>query len=242
MTACLPPRRSRIACLVPAALAAVALSAAGPASAGGSADPGLLPELCTVPRCFQMHPSTAIANAIPNHGAKYNVTIVGSGGPVASSAIQIRMITAGDTLACWCNGLPGPRPYVFQQSTNTMGQARFVIGGGGCVQYGLASIPGTIDYAGEVYADGVRMQEIGIVSSDAVDAAGRRATDTPRWNPGGSCGAGISDAVEHTGPLANDLYDWCTDFNCDAATGVADAVIVTPFLAGAASCPGTSGP
>ncbi|HEX7880642.1 MAG TPA: hypothetical protein VF720_14600 [Candidatus Eisenbacteria bacterium] len=222
----------------------LALAAGGtePQPRSNEAGNVLLPELCTVPRCLQIHPSTLIANALPNHGAKYNVTIVGNGGPIASANIQIRLLTPGDTLACWCNDTPGPRPHVFSQSTNVQGQARFVIGGGGCIEYGLAAIPGVLDYAGEVFADGIRLQEFGVVSSDAVDNAGRRATDSPRWNPAGTCGAGITDAVEHTGPLGNNSYDWCSDFNCDSATGAADAVIVTPFLAGAASCPGTSGP
>jgi hypothetical protein len=201
-----------------------------------------VPELSTVPRCFQLHPSTTIANLIPANAAKYNVTILGTGGPINAAAVQIRMITPGDTLACWCNGLPGPRPYVFQQSTNGAGVARFVIGGGGCIQWNLGAIPGGQDFAGEVFADGVRMQEVGLVSSDAVDAAGRRATDTPRWAPGGTCAAGLGDAVEHTNPLATNTYDWCTDFNCDNNSGASDAVIVTPFLAGAASCAGASGP
>lgn len=233
------------------AMLVATLTPGGPAraEAGDSAGPSptasagvLIPELCTVPRCFQIHPSTVMANAVPSHAAKYNVTIAGSGGPIGGAAVQLRMIAPGDTLTCWCSGLPGPRPYVFLQSTNSAGVARFVIGGGGCIQYGLAAIPGTNDYAGEAYADGIRLQEFGVVSSDVVDATGRRATDTPRWNPTGVCGAGLTDAVEHTGPLSTVTFEWCTDFNCDNATGVADAVIVTPFLAGAASCGGSSGP
>jgi len=200
------------------------------------------PATSTVPRCFQLHPSVALANSVPANAAKYNVTILGSGGPINAAAVQVKMITPGDTLVCWCSGLPGPRPYVFSASTNALGVARFVIGGGGCIQYGLAAIPGTLDYAGEVFADGVRMNEFGTVSSDAVDNAGRRATDTPRWNPAGTCAAGLADAVEHTNPLATNTYDYCTDFNCDNNSGASDAVIVTPFLAGAASCVGASGP
>jgi hypothetical protein len=223
--------------VLPAFVLALSLAAV-PARAAGV----LVPELCTVPRCFQIHPSTTIANAVPSNAAKYNVTIVGTGGPIGSASIQIRMIAPGDTLACWCSGLPGPRPYVFQQSTNGAGVARFVIGGGGCLEYGLAAIPGNLDYAGEVFADGIRLQEFGVVSSDAVDATGRRATDTPRWNPAGACAAGLTDAVEHTGPLANVTYDYCSDLNCDNATGASDAVILTPFLAESASCSGASGP
>jgi len=123
-------------------------------------------------------------NSAPAHAAKYNVTILGAGGPINGAVVQVRMIAPGDTLACWCDTPVGPRSYVFQQVTNSSGVARFIIGGGGCIQYDLAATPGNLNYAGEVYADGVRMQEFGVVSSDAVDTAGRRATDTPQGADG----------------------------------------------------------
>jgi hypothetical protein len=217
--------RSVMALTVCGVLAAVVASANVP-----------VPSLSNVPRCLQLHPTAGPL------AAQYKVTILGTGGPINAAAVQIRMITVGDTLVCWCNTPSGPRPYVFQQSTNGSGFAAFTILGGGCIQYGLAAIPGSLDYAGEVYADGVRMQEFGTVSSDAVDNTGKRATDAVRWNPAGVCAAGLADAVEHTNPLALAQYDYCTDFNCDNATGLADGTIVTPFLSGAASCAGASGP
>jgi hypothetical protein len=86
------------------------------------------------------------------------------------------------------------------------------------------------------------MAEFGTVSPDAVDAAGRLPTSTPAlWNPAGMCATGLADAVQHTSPLSTATYEWCTDINCDNAVGVADAVILTPFLAGAASCTGDAG-
>lgn len=223
--------RSVMALTVCGVLAAVVASANVP-----------VPSLSNVPRCLQLHPTAGPA------AAQYKVTILGTGGPINGAAVQVRMITVGDTLVCWCNTPAGPRPYVFQQTTATggspltAGYAAFTILGGGCIQYGLAAIPGGLDYAGEVFADGIRMQEFGTVSSDAVDNTGKRATDSPRWNPAGICAAGLADAVEHTNPLALAVYDYCTDFNCDNASGATDAVIVTPFLSGAASCVGSSGP
>lgn len=217
--------RSVMALTVCGVLAAVVASANVP-----------VPALSNVPRCLQLHPTVGPV------AAQYKVTILGTGGPINASAVQVRMITVGDTLACWCTPQVGTRPYVFSATTNAAGFAAFAIKGGGCIQYGLAAIPGNLDYAGEVFADGIRMQEFGTVSSDAVDNTGKRATDSPRWNPGGTCAAGLADAVEHTNPLALAAYDYCTDFNCDNASGATDAVIVTPFLSGAASCVGTSGP
>lgn len=207
-------------------LAAVVASAAVP-----------VPSLSNVPRCLQLHPAVSA-----NPGSKYNVTILGTGGPINAAVVQIRMITVGDTLVCWCNTPAGPRPYVFQQSTNISGVTAFTILGGGCIQYGLGAIPGTLDYAGEVFADGIRMQEFGTVSSDAVDNSGRRATDSPRWNPAGVCAAGLADAVEHTSPLQSAIYDWCTDFDCSGSVALADGIIMTPFISAGSSCAGASGP
>lgn len=223
--------RSVLALTVCGVLAAVVASANVP-----------VPSLSDVPRCLQLHPTAG------TEAAKYQVTILGTGGPINGAVVQVRMITVGDTLVCWCNTPAGPRPYVFQQTTAVggippvAGYAAFQILGGGCIQYGLAAIPGGLDYAGEVFADGIRMQEFGTVSTDAVDNTGKRATDAVRWNPAGFCSAGLADAVEHTNPWALAQYDWCSDFNCDNVTGLTDATIGTPFLSGAASCAGSSGP
>ena len=104
------------------------------------------------------------------------------------------------------------------------------------------AIPGSLKYAAEIFGDGIRLDELGIVSPDVVDNAGRRALDSPGWNPAGTCAVGLADAVEHTGPIAESLYSWCSDMNCDGQVSIADAVLMTPSLAGAASCSGDAGP
>ena len=196
------------------------------------------PDLSTVKRCLGISPTGALA---------YNVTIVGSGGPINASRVEVRFNIPGDTLVCWCNPFnpdPGPVPatHSFFANTNASGVATFNIHAGGCIEYGLAAIPGASDIAGEIFADGVKMQEFGTVSPDAVDGSGRLPTTTSSlWDPAGSCTVGLSDAVQHTTPLATAVYEWCTDINCDNACGVADAVILTPFLASAASCVGNAG-
>ena len=195
------------------------------------------PTLSTVPRCLGISPSGALA---------YRVTIVGSGGPINASRVEIRFNIPGDTLVCWCTVTPDPggvpNTHSFFQNTNASGVATFNIRAGGCIQYGLAAIPGASDIAGEIFADGIKMQEFGTVSPDAVDNSGRLPTNTASlWDPAGTCATGLADAVQHTTPLATAAYDWCTDINCDNACGVADAVILTPFLAGAASCAGNAG-
>lgn len=192
--------------------------------------------LSNVPNCLGIS---------PNGGLAYTVTIIGSGGPIPSAAVSLRFTTAGDTLICWCATVPGPRPRVipFPSATNGVGVASISITAGGCIEYGLAAIPGVLDFAGEVYADNVKMQEFGVVSPDAVDSAGRLPTSTTSlWDPAGNCATGLADGVQHTEPLSTATYEWCTDVNCDDAVGLADASILTPFLAGAATCVGNAGP
>lgn len=217
-----------------AALAAVGVVVASLASANVPN-----PELSTVPKCLPL---------APNGGLVYTVRIVGTGGPIAASRVQVLFNTVGDSLVCWCNGtgpaydpnLANPR-HSFSANTNGSGVATFSLFGGGCIQNQLAAIPGDKNFAGEVFADFVKMQEFGTVSPDAVDNNGRLATATVVWNPGASCQTGLSDAVRHTTPLANATYAWCTDINCDRAVTLGDASILTPFLAQATSCAGGAG-
>jgi hypothetical protein len=190
--------------------------------------------LSNVPNCLGISPNGALS---------YSVTIIGSGGPIASSAVSLRFTTAGDTLICWCNTVPGPRPRVLNAVTNGVGVATYNITAGGCIEYNLAAIPGVLKFAGEVFADNVKMQEFGTVSPDAVDSSGRLPTNTSSlWDPAGNCATGLADGVQHTTPLSTAVYEWCTDVNCDDACGLADATILTPFLAGAATCAGNAGP
>lgn len=215
----------------------VVLTACGVLAAGMASANVPVPELSSVKKCLQISPNTAIATSA---GFIYRATIVGSGGPIASSVVEVKFQTQGDTIVCWCSPRPA-KPAVFSASANLSGVASFTIAAGGCIPWNF-NLPGTNEFAGEVYADGVRMQEFGTVSPDVVDGGGKRATDIPRWLPGTNCGAGLGDAAEHTTPLAMNTYDWCTDLNCDSGVGAADAVLVTPFLSAFANCAGVSGP
>lgn len=220
------------------------LTVCGALAAGAASANVPVPSLSTVPECILITPAPAIANALAGNAGKYNVTIVGTGGPIAGSFVEVRFNVVGDSLTCWCNTNAGPRPYVFTGNTDGAGVARFVIEAGGCIEKGLTAIPGNADYAGEVSADGVKMQEFGTVSPDAVDNSGKRPTEFSGgvWDPAGNCAAGLADAVEHGTPLGSGAYDWCTDLNCDGSVGASDGVIVTPFLGQAGSCVGDAGP
>jgi hypothetical protein len=181
----------------------------------------------------------------PNGGLTYQVTIVGSGGPINASQVEVRFAVAGDTLVCWCTSEPGPSPRKRFAVTNGSGVATFNLRAGGCIE--LGNIPdafGPIDYVAEVFADGVKMAECGVVSPDVVDGNGKKATDVPtNWDPNGSCAVGVGDAVFHTTPIAGGpaAYDYCTDIDGDGVAGGIDAIILTPFLAGSTSCAGDAG-
>jgi hypothetical protein len=199
------------------------------------------PEASTVPDVIPV---------APNGGLTYQVTIIGSGGggPINASQVEVRFAVVGDTLICWCNTEPGPSPRKRFASTNASGIANFNLRAGGCVELEAdvpgIDLPGAVGYAAEVFADGVKMAECGVVSPDVVDLNGKKATDTPsNWDPNGTCGVAVGDAVFHTTPLAGGppAYDYCTDMDGDGVAGAIDAIILTPFLAGAVSCAGDAG-
>jgi hypothetical protein len=190
-------------------------------------------------------PSSALPVS-PDGSLPYAVTVI-CNGPVVGAQVEVRFNAVGDTLVCWCNSVPGPRPHSFWATTDASGVAVFHIPAGGCVMYGAAAIPGSQKYVAEVfvyYGDLiVKVQECGIVSPDACDAAGRRAIHTSSaWDPAGACGVGLSDAVYHTTPISTSTYDWCTDINGDRMVGLSDATILTPYLAAGTSCAGDAGP
>ncbi len=185
------------------------LLSAGTAAAGVP-DPGL----STVPNVV----------VSPLGNLTYTVNVQGSGGPIDSALVQLIFSDEADTLVCWCVGATHP---VIEAVTNASGDADFLISGGGCVDPS-ASVSGTIV---EVYANGIKLSEVGVVSPDAVDNGG--ILPTAGWNPGGSCSVGLSDATYHTGPISSGAYDYCTDIDSDGAVTLTDAVVLTqPISAG----------
>ena len=194
--------------------------------------------LSTIPQNIGLSPTGTLP---------YTVTIIGvTGQPMQNASIEIRFNAPGDTLTCWCSDVPDPGPFPavhsFFASTNTQGEAVFNIRGGGCIQLGLLSIPGSDKFAAQVYINGFYASECGTVSPDAVDNAGCLPTSSSSlWDPAGMCSTGLADAVQHTTPLATSSYSWCTDINGDRVCSVSDAVILTPFMASAASCIGNAG-
>lgn len=191
-------------------------------------------DLSTVPRAIPMAPDGSLA---------YTVRIVCIDGPRQNSHVNLLFTDVGDSLVCWCNTspwVPGT-PHSFFADTDVNGYATFHLFAGGCVERYLAAIPGDRNFAAEVFADFVKMNECGVVSPDAVDHAGRLSTSTPAWDPAGGCATGLSDAVLHTTALAASSYSWCTDINGDRVVSLSDGVILTPYLAAATTCSGNAG-
>ena len=195
---------------------AVFLGAAGLLGAtGGIAAAGVPdPDLCTVPNVLTSpaHPSNAL---------DYVVTVIGADGPIDSALVQLVFSTEAAGAICWCTGQTQP---LLEDYTNASGQAVFQVHGGGCMEPALSATPPV-----QVFANGILLREVGIVSVDPVDAAGLRPT-TVGYNPAGSCASGISDATFITPALKTGSIFFCTDLDSDGDSDVTDAVLFTPAI------------
>jgi hypothetical protein len=165
------------------------------------------PSLSTVPNVV----------GAPGGGLLYSITVVGTSGPIDSANVTLRWSTPGDTSTCWCPTQTHP---TVTATTNASGIATFNLKLGGCLN--PATIPGGV--AVEVFANNVKLKEVGQVSPDVV------SSHSP------PCSVSLTDAVAFTGPLASGTYSFCYDLNSDMAVGLIDAVTLTPFAAGAANC------
>jgi len=163
----------------------------------------------------------------PDGTLEYMVTVVGESGPLDTALVQISFSTEAAGLVCWCTGQTKP---LIEARTNASGQASFFIAGGGCLNPDSVASPPAV----EVYANGILLKEVGVVSPDAVDSDG--FLPTQGWNTGMLCTAGLSDAARHTSPISSGQYDFCTDMDSDLDCDLEDAVAITPVLATGAAC------
>jgi hypothetical protein len=175
------------------------------------------PALSTVPNVIMTPQGT-----IP-----YVVNVVGSQGPVDAALVEVVFTAAADPLICWCPGQVHP---TITALTDPAGDAVFVIEGGLCMD--PSRLGGT---AVEVFANGIKLAEVGSVSPDAVDAAGLLSTGGGVIGP--PCSVGLSDATFHTPSISSGLYEFCTDINSDLLVDLTDAVILTPPISGGDTCP-----
>ena len=165
----------------------------------------------------------------PAADIEYVVTVNGSQGPVADAIVEIVFSSEADALVCWCVGQTHP---VVTATTDAAGQARFFIGAGGCINPSLVVSPPAVS----VYANGIKLGEVGAVGPDAVDNAG--LLPTQGWNPGTSCEVGLSDASLHSPPVKSGSYSFCSDVNSDLVVDLSDAVVLSAAIKSGPVCTG----
>lgn len=175
------------------------------------------PDLSTVP------------NVVYDPGAHnaYSVTVMSVNGPIPGAIVRLHFTAQASALAGWCSSQAHPD---IDATTNASGVATFLIAGGGCLNPAAMTSPPV-----QVFANGVLLREVGVVSVDAVDDAGKLPTQG--WNPNPNSRVGVGDAVFHTVPLKTGAYSFCTDFNSDGACNLTDAVILTPAVKVGWTCP-----
>ncbi len=166
---------------------------------------------------------------VPGGGLQYIVTVNGSAGPIDTADVQLVFSEEADTLIAWCTGQAHTGRIISAQ-TNASGLATFDIAAGGCID--PARTAGTPVV--EVFANGIKLAEVGCVSPDVVDNNG--VLPTAGWNVGGTAVVGLSDASFHTPPIKSGAYEYCTDMNSDLLIGLDDASILTPYIKGGANC------
>jgi hypothetical protein len=148
------------------------------------------------------------------------------GAPVSGAAVSIVFSAAADAAVCWCSTQAHP---IINAVADTDGRATFEIHAGGCVDPAHFPVP-----AIEVFANAVKLAEVGGVSSDAVDAAG--LFPWQGWNNGGTCVCGLADAVDHNAFIRFRDYSFCTDIDSDGKVGLLDAVFLTAPIKSSAIC------
>jgi hypothetical protein len=164
----------------------------------------------------------------PGGGLAYTVSVQSPIGPVIGDTVRIVFSAEADQLVCWCPGQVHP---VITGVTGTTGRVTFNIAAAGCIDPDRVSHPPAI----QVFSGSVLLAERGGVSPSAVDRLGRLPTSG--WDESGSCTAGVSDAVFHTGPLQTGLYEFCTDIVPDGTIDIADYAILSGFIASGTVCP-----
>lgn len=163
----------------------------------------------------------------PTGSQEYKVVILDVGmNPVSGAEVRIVFSDVADATLCWCVGQDHP---ILGATTDVNGEASFFISAGGCMPPGEYA-----DAPAKVYADGILMGEVGVVSGDVVDGAG--ILPHQGWDPNGVCESGLPDAVYFTAPIQTGIYDFCTDFNSDGAVTLEDAVWITPPIQQGQNC------
>ena len=165
----------------------------------------------------------------PGGSLQYIVTVNGASGPIDTADVQLVFSTEAEGLIAWCTGQDHTGGIISAQ-TDANGIAIFDIAAGGCID--PARTVGTPVV--EVFANGIKLAEVGCVSPDVVDNNG--VLPTSGWVLTGLAEVGLSDASFHTPAIKTGTYEYCTDINSDLLIGLDDASIMTPFIKGGSNC------
>lgn len=166
----------------------------------------------------------------------YTVIVRGPQGGVASANVELRFTATAGVFIPFCTG----QSITLSATADGNGQATFFVAGGGCMPQDAWD--NDLDLAGiaigQVFADGIELARIDVNSPDVVDNGGFLAYEKPQFDPLGQNTVNISDAVFHTGPIVNQLAEFCSNFTepFDDLVGIADATLVTGYILGAVGC------
>jgi len=163
----------------------------------------------------------------PGGDLEYIVTVNGSSGPIANATVELQFSDGADTLIAWCVGQTHP---TISATTDANGEAHFFIGAGGCIDPSQISAPPAV----EVFANAVKLSEVGCVSPDAVDASG--LLPWQGWNPGAVASVSANDAAFLGQFFKTSVYDFCADLNSDGAVAGDDASLAAPAIKNSLSC------
>ena len=205
--------------------------AGAPAAGGWPPDPSGVPDMVTIS---------------PDGSFTCHMLILGSGGPVTGSYVEVEFSPEATALIAWTVPVPpgadtpqiGPGGgYLFVGITDGNGEVTFHIAGSGCVAQKNNAEP-VEPYIAQVRADNILMKEPGVNSPDAVNADG----ELPEFlgysicDPGsGTTTVGLADALYHTPQIKTGEAEICTNFTgpeYDDGVGLADAGLVTPYVKG----------
>jgi hypothetical protein len=199
----------------------------------------VFPLLCLGTPSYAGIPDAA-ASSIPNvliappcqgcdGSANYEIQINDPIGPLEGVEVTLVFSENANALLAWCSSQERPQ---ISASTDQTGTATFRIYGGGCIEPSEApSLPVV-----QVFANGIFMAEVGIVSPDVVDPSGKKATD-PGWDPAGMAACSLSDGAYLGSYITLGIYDFCSDLTRDGIVDLNDAVLMTPFMRSGACCP-----
>lgn len=163
----------------------------------------------------------------PGGNLEYIVTVNGSSGPISGATVQVIFSTEADSLVQWCVGQTHP---TIEAITDANGQAHFFIGAGGCIDPSQVAAPPAV----EVFAAGIKLNEVGGVSPDAVDNTG--LLPWQGWNPGSTSGVSLTDASYHGEFFKSGAFNYCSDLNSDGIVAIDDASLAGSGIKNSESC------